>query len=38
MAQPVDTSTCHLGFRCIKRVAKVADAVTPAMATMAENA
>ncbi len=19
MAQPVDTSTCHLGFRCIKR-------------------
>jgi formylglycine-generating enzyme required for sulfatase activity len=22
MAQPVDTSTCHLGFRCIVRVAK----------------
>jgi formylglycine-generating enzyme required for sulfatase activity len=38
MAQPVDTSTCHLGFRCIKRVASVAEAVTPAMATMAENA
>jgi len=38
MAQPADTSTCHLGFRCIRRVAKVADAVTPAMATMAENA
>ena len=23
MAQPIDTSTCHLGFRCIVRVAPV---------------
>ena len=26
MAQPVDTSTCHLGFRCIRRASSGAPA------------
>jgi formylglycine-generating enzyme required for sulfatase activity len=38
MAQPIDTSTCHLGFRCIKRVARAADTAAPALATLTENA
>jgi formylglycine-generating enzyme required for sulfatase activity len=38
MAQPIDTSTCHLGFRCIKRVAKPADPALARMAALEENA
>jgi sulfatase modifying factor 1 len=26
MAQPIDTSTCHLGFRCIVRPARPGEA------------
>ena len=29
MAQPVDTSTCHLGFRCISRLPRSAAAAGP---------
>jgi len=28
MAQEIDTSTCHLGFRCVVRAAQTASATT----------
>jgi formylglycine-generating enzyme required for sulfatase activity len=38
MPQPIDTSTCHLGIRCVKRVTTSTARVAPVRATAEENA
>ena len=38
MPQAIDTSTCHLGFRCIKRVPRSGAPVSPEPAPVEENA